>query len=62
MIGPTKCGLRVGCNAGISKSNTKGRLMDAIDMWLVCNGVANLLSVGWLELHGWRIKYETGTA
>ena len=61
-IGPTKKGLRAGCNAGISKSNQKGMLLDAIDMWLVESGIANLLSVGWLERHNWHIAYKTGTA
>ncbi len=33
------------CNAGVIFSNEKGVLLDMFSMWLVQNGITNLLSV-----------------
>ena len=54
--------LRGKCNAGTIFSNEKGVLLDMFSMWLVRNGIANLLSVPCLEREGCQITYDTKTA
>ena len=41
--------LRGKCNSGVSHANNKGWYGDLFNMWLVRNGIANLLSVHQLE-------------
>ncbi len=40
------------CNTGTIFSKEKGVLLDMFSMWLVRNGIANLLSVPCLEQEG----------
>ena len=47
------------CNFGTTMSNSKG-WYKGFHMWLVKNGIANLLSMGLLEEKAYTIKYETG--
>ncbi len=55
----TLCGK---CNAGTIFSKEKGMLLDMFSMWLVRNGIANLLSVPCLEREGCEITYGTNTS
>ncbi len=57
--GVTLCGK---CNAGTIFSKEKGVLLDMFSMWLVRNGIANLLSVPCLEREGCEITYGTNTS
>ena len=50
--------LWVKCNAGTSVSNKKG-YWGHFHMWLVCNGIANLLFVPQLECNGCKLTYST---
>ena len=52
--------LKGDCNAGTTRSREKGWLAGLFHMWLVKNGIANVLSVGQLEKDGFKISYETG--
>ena len=49
------------CNAGEVFSNEKGMLLDMFCMWLVRNGIANLLSIPCLERDGYQVTYDTNT-
>ena len=48
------------CNAGTTYSSQKGWVGRLFHVWLVENGIANVLSVGQLEQEGFHISYETG--
>ena len=52
--------LKGDCNAGTTGSREKGWLASIFHMWLVRNGIVNVLSVGQLEKDGFKISYETG--
>ena len=54
--------LRGKCNAGTIFSNEKGILLNMFSMWLVRNGIANLLSVPCLEREGCQITYDTNAS
>ena len=54
--------LRGECNAGRTYSNEKGWFKDLFYMWLVRNGIANLLSLPCLEEGGFRVTYYTWTS
>ena len=53
--------LRGHCNAGTSFSDEKGIYLDLFEMWLVKNGIANLLSLPRLERDGFFVTYDTRT-
>ena len=53
--------LRGSCNASTTLSEMKGWYKGLFHMWLVRNGVENLLSLPQLELEGYCIKYDTIT-
>ena len=46
-------------NAGQNTASENGKLLEALQAWLVRNGVANLLSLPELERLGFRIMYDT---
>lgn len=48
------------CNAGISTADEKGWMMGMFHMWLVRNGIANILSIPQLERDGCILEYKTG--
>ncbi len=52
--------LRADCNAGTNFATEKGWYRDLFNLWLVCNGIANLLSLTQLEADGFTISYHTG--
>ena len=49
--------LRAHCNAGTTYSDEQGRLLGLFDVWLVRNGIANILSVPQLERDGFEPEY-----
>ncbi len=49
------------CNAGKVFLNKKGMLLDTFCMWLVRNGIANLLSIPCLECNRYQVTYDTNT-
>ena len=49
------------CNAGTTHSNEKGWFKDLFHMWLVHNGIANLLSLPRLEEDKSCVTYDTWT-
>ena len=49
------------CNAGTTNSNKKGTYLQLFDIWLVHNGIANLLLVPRLEKEGFLLTYCTMT-
>jgi hypothetical protein len=51
--------LRADCNAGTNFSTKKGWYQDLFHLWLVRNGIANLLSLPQLEDNGFTISYHT---
>ena len=51
--------LRASCNAGTSRADEKGWYADLFHMWLMRNGIANLLSLPQLERDGFRVTYDT---
>ena len=53
--------LRGSCNVGTTFSDKKGWYKGLFHMWLVCNGITNLLSLTELESEGYRIIYDTLT-
>ena len=53
--------LRRKCNAGTVFLNEKGMLLDMFCMWLVRNGLANLLSIPCLEHDRYQVTYDTNT-
>jgi hypothetical protein len=52
--------LRADCNAGTNFATKKGWYRDLFDLWLVRNGIANLLSLPQLEADGFTVSYHTG--
>jgi hypothetical protein len=57
LAGATLC---ADCNAGTNFATKKGWYCNLFDLWLVCNGIANLLSIPQLEADGFRVSYHTG--
>ena len=57
LAGVTLC---AGCNAGINFATKKGWYCALFDLWLVRNGIANLLSLPQLEADGFTVSYHTG--
>ena len=53
--------LRGKCNGGESHSDEKGCVLDMFCMWLVCSGIANLLSLPTLERDGYVCSYKTNS-
>ncbi len=51
--------LRANCNAGANFATKKGWYRDLFDLWLVHNGIANLLSLPQLEADGFTVSYHT---
>ena len=51
--------LRGKCNAGMVFLNEKDMLLDMFCMWLVRNGIANLLSIPCLEHDRYQVTYDT---
>ena len=51
--------LRGSCNSGFTFSDKKCWYKGLFHMWLVYNGIANLLSLPQLEQEGYRITYDT---
>jgi hypothetical protein len=56
----TSATLRANCNTGANFTTKKGWYHDLFDLWLVCNGIANLLSLSQLEVDGFTVSYHTG--
>jgi hypothetical protein len=52
--------LRANCNAGTNFATKKGWYHDLFNLWLVRNGIANLLSLPQLEADGFTVSYHTG--
>ncbi len=52
--------LRADCYAGTNFATKKGWYRDLFDLWLVRNGIANLLSLPQLEADGFTVSYHTG--
>ncbi len=52
--------LRANCNAGTNFATKKGWYHDLFDLWLVCNGIANLLPLPQLKADGFTVSYHTG--
>jgi hypothetical protein len=57
LVGTT---LRAYCNAGTNFATKKGWYRNLFDLWLVRNGIANLLSLPQLEADGFTVSYHTG--
>ena len=53
--------LRISCNADTTFSSEKGWCKGFFDMWFVCDGIANILSLPQLESEGYHITYDTVT-
>ena len=51
--------LRGHCNAGITKTNKKGKFGE-LDVWYNPIGIANILSLPLLEKKGYHMQYQTG--
>ena len=45
-------------NAGTTTTDKNMWLTNRFHMWMVCNGIANLLSLPRLEAKGWRVTYD----
>ena len=52
--------LRADCNAGTNFASKKGWYHDLLDLWLVRNSIANLLSLPQLEADRLTVSYHTG--
>jgi hypothetical protein len=52
--------LHADCKAGTNFSTEKGWYRDLFDLWLLCNGITNLLSLPQLEADGFTVSYHTG--
>ena len=50
--------LRGNCNAGSSVTTKKGLLGHPLEFWVVEHGIANLLSLGWLEAHDFQVNKD----
>ncbi len=48
------------CNAGTNFATKKGWYHNLFSLWLVRNGIANLLSLSQLEVDGFTLSYNTG--
>jgi hypothetical protein len=48
------------CNASTNFATNKGWYCNLFDLWLVRNGIANLLSLSQLEADGFTVSYHTG--
>ncbi len=57
LAGATLC---ADCNAGTNFAPEKGWYRDQFNLWLVHNGIANLLSLPKLEADGFMVSYHTG--
>jgi hypothetical protein len=57
LTGTTLC---ADCNAGTNFATKKGWYRDLFDLWLVRNGIPNLLSLPQLEADGFMVSYHTG--
>jgi len=53
--------LRGRCNTGTATSDEKSMYLSLFEIWLIHNGIANLLSVAQLELDGFRLMYAVCT-
>ncbi len=51
--------LHANCNTGTNFATKNGWYHDLFDLWLVCNGIANLLSLPQLEADGFTVSYHT---
>ena len=51
--------LRGKCNAGEVYSDKQVMMLDLFSMWLVQQGIANLLSIACLKRDGHRIPYDS---
>ncbi len=52
--------LRANCNASTNFATKKGWYRNLFDLWLVRNGIGNLLSLPQLEADGFTVSYHTG--
>jgi hypothetical protein len=52
--------LRTNCNAGTNFATKKGWYCNLFNLWLVRNGIANLLLLPQLEADGFMVSYHTG--
>ncbi len=52
--------LRADCNASINFATKKGWYCNLFDLWLMRNGIANLLSLPQLKADGFTVSYHTG--
>jgi hypothetical protein len=52
--------LRADCNAGTNFATEKEWYQDLFELWLMRNGIANLLSLPQLEADGFTVSYHTG--
>jgi hypothetical protein len=52
--------LRTNCNAGTNFATKEGWYHDLFNLWLVHNGIANLLSLPQLEADEFTVSYHTG--
>jgi hypothetical protein len=57
LAGATLC---ADCNAGTNFATKKGWYRNLFDLWLIRNGIANLLSLPQLEADGFTVSYHTG--
>ena len=55
----TQIGLHTTSNGGQNTASESGKLLGALQAWLVRNGVANLLSILELERLGFRDLYDS---
>jgi hypothetical protein len=52
--------LRADCNASTNFATKKGWYRDLFNLWLVRNGITNLLSLPRLETDGFTVSYHAG--
>jgi hypothetical protein len=52
--------LHADCNAGTNFATKKGWYRNLFNLWLMRNGIANLLSLPQLEADGFKVSYHTG--
>ena len=51
--------LSVSCNSSTNFFDDKGWYKGLFHMWLVCNGIVNMLSLPQLESEGYRVNCDT---